>query len=119
MSTTTEKVVVIVKPDVYSHSDGSVFAARFRSLGLTAYGDSRKEALDSLHTMFRVFIDDLRSRGALEQRLDRLGVEWHRADAYDGEVVDVSANVPSQTSQDNRQWRKDAADASSELPLAA
>ena len=85
-----EKVVVVVKPDVYTHKNDNRFVMRFDDLGLTAYGNSVNEAREVLFSMFRVLIDELRSRGILAKRLNKLDVEWYYASEFDGDWSDVT-----------------------------
>ena len=75
-------VVVTAPLTVYVESDREVTAARFRVLGLTAYGKDREEAVSTLKRMFNKMIHAYRDRGQLEMQLTALGVEWCRAKDY-------------------------------------
>lgn len=80
----TDLVVVTTPVKVFRSkpSPSPVVAARFEQLGLTAYGNSKEEAVTSLKKMFNKFIHAYRSEGQLEQRLNQLGVEWCWAKDY-------------------------------------
>ena len=78
-------VVVVTKATtVELQTPDEVFAARFRKLGLTAYGHTRADALDNLKRLFNRFIHGHRREGTLVSRLESAGVEWSWADEYDG-----------------------------------
>ena len=77
-------VVVVTRATVVKLEDREVYAARFRKLGLTAYGDSYNDALNKLKHMFNRFVHLHRNAGLLVERLNRAGVEWSWADEYPG-----------------------------------
>lgn len=77
------KVVVMVTPEILEQEQHQVFAARFRALGLTAYGTTFDESLDRLFELFRLFIKTTRKVGQLEVRLNRAGVEWYPRSQYE------------------------------------
>ncbi len=104
--TDVSKVVVLVTPEVLEHERQQVFAARFRTLGLTAYGETFDTSLTRLLQLFDLFIKTTREVGQLEVRLRRAGVEWYPLDAYerlkrpyldlDGPaVVEATVNEPA------------------------
>ena len=98
MRSNGKKVVVLVSEELRTHESGKC-ALRFRSLGLTAYGRTEDETRVALHKMFRLFVNDLRRRGILEDRLGRLGVKWYPGDEYPGNWDNVIDVTPTETSR--------------------
>jgi hypothetical protein len=98
-------VVVITKATMVKLDNRDVFAARFKKLGLTAYGHNNSEAVSNLKLMFNRFIYTHRKAGTLVSRLEKAGVEWSWADKYAGTYEDTnhpSDEVePEQPSADN------------------
>ena len=80
--TGSPKVVVVTTVEYRQFPDDGLHAARFRPLGLTAYGPSREDARHNFFTLFRTFIEDTRELGQLETQLDRAGVTWHSVDDF-------------------------------------
>jgi hypothetical protein len=89
MGDNQRKVVVNVSQANFSRKDGKLIAARFVDLGLAAYRRTEAEASAALRGLFRVFINELRQRGELEDRLTRLGVDWYWADEYPDDWANV------------------------------
>jgi hypothetical protein len=78
-----EKVVITTPLRLYYNpNDGSVWAARFEELGLTAYGSSEHEATVIVKKMLNRFVNAYRNSGQLESRLNQVGVRWHWAKDY-------------------------------------
>ena len=73
----------------------TVFAIRFKKLGLTAYGHTKSEAMSNLKLLFNRFIHIHRDAGILEARLEKAGVEWSWADEYTGEYKDTNQPEPA------------------------
>ena len=98
-------VVVVTKAAMVKLDNRDVFAARFKKLGLTAYGHNNSEAVSNLKLMFNRFIHTHRKAGTLVSRLEKAGVAWSWADAYAGTYEDTnhpSDEVePEQPSADN------------------
>ena len=79
----SDKMVVVLTPmRFYRHRNGDVFAARFKALGLTAYGYSQDESIAACKKLFNKFIHGHRERGTLVELLNRSGVEWYWEDEY-------------------------------------
>ena len=76
------QVVVNIGCIIQHHSEDNVFAARFKQLGLTGYGDTEEEAVDSFKRLFNRFVRIHRTSGKLEEVLNRSQVEWHWRDQY-------------------------------------
>jgi hypothetical protein len=87
-------VVVVTKATMIKLDTRDIFAARFKKLGLTAYGRNNNVAMDNLKSMFNRFIHAHRNAGTLVQRLEQAGVEWSWADEYKGSYEDT--NQPDQ-----------------------
>ncbi len=108
------RVVVLLAPVYLHNSESAIFAARFRSLGLTAYGDTREEALAVLKRLFSFFVRKRREDGTLESFLDKSGVEWYPEERYPQgkgpvEYMDGSHYVPqTDKSQAVGGWVPDA-----------
>ena len=83
-------VVVITRMGLVKHADRGIHVARFRALGLTAYGKTQPEAINALKGLFNRFVHEHRRSGVLEKCLDHAGVEWCWADEYDGEYEDTN-----------------------------
>ena len=79
--TGSPKVVVMTTVEYGEYPDG-LHTARFRPLGLTAYGWSRGEARSNFFTLLQEFIEDTRELGQLEVQLGRAGVAWYAASDY-------------------------------------
>ena len=74
----TRVSVVIDEHDIdilYNESD-DVYAARWRRLGLTAYGRTEPEAVEAVHRLCRKMVQTCHADGQLARRLDDLGVTW-------------------------------------------
>ena len=76
------QVVVNISCIIQHHSEDNVFAARFKQLGLTGYGDTEEEAVDNCKRLFNRFIRTYRATGKLAEVLNRATVEWHWRDEY-------------------------------------
>lgn len=70
------KVIVDIKCVIQQHSRDGVFAARFPALGLTGYGATEDEAINSFKVLYKEFINAYRSKGRLSDILNRAGVNW-------------------------------------------
>ncbi len=67
---------VVVLLDITLYEERDLHVARFRELGLTAYGQTKDEAVTALKKMFNVFIRTYRDSGQLEMRLDEVRTRW-------------------------------------------
>ena len=69
----------IVRPDmkIYKHLRGT-YAARYPTLGLTAYGDEKSEAKVNLVELFSYAMHSYKEKGFLEEHLEHMGVENYR-----------------------------------------
>ena len=96
-------VVVTRATTVRLESHDDVFAARFKKLGLTAYGHNKTEAMSNLKKLFNRFIHLHRDGGTLEARLEQAGVEWSWADEYTGNYEDTNQekHAPAEQSSPN------------------
>ncbi len=83
MSRDEPKVVVMVTLEHVEYREPQMFAARFRALGLTAYGMTREEARLRFFELFRQFVCDTREVGQLELQLRRSGVTWYTIEEYE------------------------------------
>ena len=61
-----------------------IYAARYRNLGLTAYGASEEEAKKNLSTLTNKFVTTLHRDGTLPNRLATGGVRWYWEGAGQG-----------------------------------
>ena len=77
-----DRVIVLLEPSFFSHQENGRFAARFPKLGLTSFGGTREEALDSLKRLFVTFVRVRRENGTLEKFLNAAGVEWYPESKY-------------------------------------
>lgn len=77
-----DRVIVLLEPSFFEHQENDRFAARFPQLGLTSFGKTRDEALESLKRLFVTFVRVRRENGTLEKFLDAAGVEWYRESEY-------------------------------------
>ena len=57
-------------------ADGPV-VARFRRLGLRAYGKTQEEAKNTLHKMLHVFIDEHSKTGQIDHVLNDAKIFWY------------------------------------------
>lgn len=79
----TDRMVVVATPlTLIRHRDRDVVAARFRELGLTAYGRTESEAVLALKRLFNKFVRSYRESGQIEARLNQVGAKWYWADEY-------------------------------------
>lgn len=79
----TDRTVVVTTPlTLVRHMDREVVAARFRELGLTAYGRTEFEAVLALKRLFNKFVRSYRASGQIEARLNQVNVTWYWADEY-------------------------------------
>ena len=69
-------VVFQCAPSLEQHRADGIIAARFRPLGLTAYGNEPGEAITALRSLGERFIRAHRGNGTLERVLNRSGVRW-------------------------------------------
>ena len=74
------RVTVITQESLYQDADSGTFAARFPAMGLTVYGNTEAEAVNALQQLFDYDINYYRSKGLLEEHLNRLDVRWCWAD---------------------------------------
>lgn len=79
-----ERVVVLAHLERKHNADKTVFAARIRALGLTAYGASPDDAMLKLRRMFATYADLYRKCGTLEERLNKCGLDWWYESDYQG-----------------------------------
>ena len=75
-------LVVTTDEEGMYHEIEKVYAVRFRSLGITAYGYTEAEARKKVQTMFSCKVKAHAKHGSLETWLDASGVEWR----FDDEV---------------------------------
>lgn len=113
-----EKVVVLLTPSVYCHGESGVHAARFEKLGLSAYGNSEDEAMQTLKRLFNKFVRTYRASGQLEIRLKQANVEWYLASKFEGEYEDTSETLPKRAGALNVSWTP-VKDGTAALPVAA
>lgn len=100
MTSNSRTVVVVTRVTMIKlERREDVFAARFKSLGLTAYGHTTSEAMRNLKKMFNRFIHLHRNAGTLEARLEQAGVEWSWADEYMGNYEDTNQNELTNSEQ--------------------
>ncbi len=76
------RVIVLLEPTYYRNQDDDRFAARFPQLGLTSFGKTREEAMESLKRLFVTFVRVRRNNGTLEDFLTSAGVEWYPESKY-------------------------------------
>ena len=76
------EITVQVPLIMYRHGEDDLFAARLRSLGLTAYGNTPEDATNAIKKTFKVFVSEYRKRDLLIQRLQEAGVKWYWTDEY-------------------------------------
>ena len=72
-------VHIVVTEAVYENSKTGEFAARYREVGMTAYGPTAEAAIANLKASLDQAIRRARERGVLEKWLDHIGVKWHWA----------------------------------------
>lgn len=89
------KVVVPIHLKYFRNEDMDVLAVHSEELGLTGYGCTEEEARESFKRVFSAFIQVSRSKGFLENMLNRIGVDWHWADEYEKPYEDVSERFPA------------------------
>ena len=95
----SDRMVVVLTPmSFYRHRSRDVFAARFKALGLTAYGYTEDEANAACKKLFNKFIHGHRERGTLEEILNRCEVEWYWEDEYPASKPSYeNTNLPTAT----------------------
>jgi hypothetical protein len=86
LDTSQRKVVVILSAEYEHERESGTYAARFRPLGLTAYGRSQEEAFRAVKKVFASAVETRRARGTLTSWLDRSGLDWHWYDEYEGDA---------------------------------
>ena len=79
---TMPKVVVVMKPDLLIHKEEKLVVARFKPLGLTAYGSTPHEATQALKHAYYLLITHLRKMGNLQSCLEKSGVQWQYENDY-------------------------------------
>jgi hypothetical protein len=80
-----ERVVVVAPLECKTKtSKPEVHCVRIRGLGLTAYGDTREEAVAHLRKMFATFVELNRRSGTLEERLNKSKLQWCYESEYEG-----------------------------------
>ena len=108
------RVVALLEPTYMQNRDTGLFAARFRRLGLTAYGNTREEALSELKRLFSFFVRKHRENGTLESFLNKADIEWYHEENYPQgkgpvEYVDEPHGAHrADTSQTAKGWVPDA-----------
>lgn len=83
------KVVVLVSIKTSTRTDGKMFAAHLPELGLTAYGRTEEDAKCAVRALFASFIDQYRSLGLLEKRLNQIGAKWYWEDEYPNDGIPI------------------------------
>ena len=81
-SASGRRVVVSAKLSMERSTEHGISAARFRGLGLTAYGRTESEAVLEVKKLFNKFIHAYREVGHLEERLNQSGEKWYWLDEY-------------------------------------
>ena len=123
-----DRVIVLLEPSFYRDQENGRFAARFLQLGLTSFGETREEALESLKRLFVTFVRVRRENGTLEKFLDATEVEWYPESRYPSAKGDVEYLVgppaPSMTARQVRHilkstWESDEVDKKRAQRLAA
>jgi hypothetical protein len=76
----SQLVVVKVHLTLARHAKRGLIAARFKELGLTAYGSTEAQAILSVKRLFNKFVHAYKEAQQLGLRLDQAGVEWYWAD---------------------------------------
>ena len=91
------KVVVTFKPEMLRHEGKGFSAARIRELGLTTYGKTTDEALDTLEKLFHRFVARHREQGTLEKVLSLSNAKWCWEDEYTSDLPykDVTPRRPA------------------------
>ena len=84
-------VVVEIKYKVFEHATDGVISVRFAPFGLTAYGDTKEEAVDEFKKLVNRFITAYREKGNLEEMLSRSAVEWSWEKDYTREYEHTEA----------------------------
>ena len=118
-----DRVIVLLEPSFFRHEESGRFAARFSELGLTSFGETREESLDSLKRLFVTFVKVRRENGTLENFLNATGVEWYPESSFPPDKGDVEYLVGTakattslkRSSIRELSWRAEKA----ALPLAA
>ena len=82
------RVIVKCRPEAFCYSEASVYVARIKPLGLTAYADSEAGAIAKLQFMFESLTKALRIHviagdNRLETFLNNSGLEWYYEDTPD------------------------------------
>ena len=104
MAVEERQVVVMVEEKMYEIKESGVFAARYESMRLTAYGRTTSEASVNLRRLFNQEIKYFRQKGHLEGRLRRLGVEWFWKDQYPADrPAYEDTSLPENSSTEVRQ----------------
>ena len=90
-------VVVEIKCKVFEHANDGVIAVRFAPFGLTAYGNTKEEAIDEFKKLLNRFITAYREKGNLEEVLGRSAVKWAWEKDYTREYEHTGAqsSVPT------------------------
>ena len=57
-------IIVDIKCVIEHHNKDGVFAARFPALGLTGYGATEDEAINSFKRLYKEFINAYRKQGS-------------------------------------------------------
>lgn len=70
--------------EIRHHRERGVFAARYRELGLTAYGNTEAEAEFKLDEVVRLFVTKLPPK-ELERRLKQAGIRFY----WESETTDA------------------------------
>lgn len=77
----TEKALVVkLDISVVHHKEKELVAARFRDIGLTAYGRSEDQAVSALAELFVKFAQTHHDAGNLSNRLNKAQVTWYWKD---------------------------------------
>ena len=122
-----ERVIVALTPEFLGHNREDIFAARYRELGLTAYGRTHDGALASLKRLLRTCIRTHRTKGTLERFLDdhvdgASGSSWCWESEYPGDGRGVEYLDGPGGHENWFPWvpaAADAADSGEARPIAA
>ena len=86
------KMKVIVSPwlTVGYNESLDLHTARFRELGLTAYGRTQDDAFSELCNLLDRFLHHASKTGSLKEQLDHTGVDWSQEPVDDEEEAGLT-----------------------------
>jgi hypothetical protein len=103
-----ERVVVALPLVCLSNKNKTVFVARIRALGLTAYADDFNKARLKAKQMFAKWVDLNRRSNTLEANLNRSGLTWYYESKYAGnmpyERFLPNGNLEAVTTRKENHW---------------